>query len=89
MSMPSFSSSAGIRQPMVTLRIKPMIVVITPDTGDTCTVTMTAQLAGPAGSLVEHAVAPLSGYGQRRRLERLGALAEYVHRWAGVRESPV
>ena len=64
--------------------------LVTPDaTDDACTVTMTAQLAGPAGSMVEHAVAPLSGYGQRRRLERLGTLAEYVHRWAGVRESPV
>jgi Polyketide cyclase / dehydrase and lipid transport len=50
--------------------------------GDGCSVTMTAQLDGPAGGLLERGVAPLSAYGQRRRLERLGALAEYVHRWA-------
>ena len=50
--------------------------------GDGCTVTMTAQLHGPAGAVVEGAVAPLSALGQRRRLARLGALAEYVHRWA-------
>ena len=57
------------------------------DSPDRCTVTMTAQLSGPAGGTVERAVAPLSAYGQRRRLERLGALAEYVHRWAAVRPS--
>ena len=51
---------------------------------DGCTVTMTARLDGPAGGLLERGVAPLSAYGQRRRLERLGALAEYVHRWAGA-----
>jgi hypothetical protein len=55
------------------------LVEADPDGG--CTVTMTARLAGPAGALVERGVAPLSAYGQRRRLERLGALAEYVHGW--------
>lgn len=50
-----------------------------------CTVEMTARLTGPAGGLVERGVAPLSAYGQRRRLERLGALAEYLHRWATTR----
>jgi Polyketide cyclase / dehydrase and lipid transport len=59
------------------------------DAAERCTVTMTAELTGPAGSTVERAVAPLSAYGQRRRLERLAALAEYVHGWAGARESPV
>ena len=52
---------------------------------ESCTVTMTAELRGPAGATVERAVAPLSAYGQRRRLARLGALAEYVHRWAPAR----
>jgi hypothetical protein len=52
--------------------------------GDGCTVTMTARLDGPAGGLLERGVAPLSAYGQRRRLERLGALAEYVHGWAAA-----
>ena len=46
---------------------------------DACTVTMTAQLTGPAGAVVEQLVAPLSAYGQRRRLARLVALAEYAH----------
>ena len=46
---------------------------------------MTAELHGPAGTTVERAVTPLSAYGQRRRLARLGALAEYVHRWAPAR----
>ena len=55
--------------------------------GDGCTVTMTAQLDGSAGGLLERGVAPLSAYGQRRRLERLGALAEYVHRWAAHNRS--
>jgi hypothetical protein len=50
--------------------------------GDGCTVTMTARLHGPGGGLLERGVAPLSAFGQRRRLERLGALAEYVHRYA-------
>ena len=52
------------------------------DPGAGSTVTMTAQLTGPAGTAVERVVAPLSAYGQRRRLERLGALAEYVHHHA-------
>jgi hypothetical protein len=59
--------------------------LIEPDDDRGCTVTMIAQLHGPAGALVEEVVAPLSAYGQRRRLARLGALAEYVHRWASVR----
>jgi hypothetical protein len=58
--------------------------LIDPD-GEGSTVTMTAQLSGPAGALVERGVAPLSAYGQRRRLARLGALAEYVHRLGAVR----
>lgn len=47
--------------------------------------TMTAQLDGPAGGLLERGVAPLSAYGQRRRLARLATLAEYLHRWSGAR----
>ena len=46
---------------------------------------MTASLSGPAGGVVERTVAPLSAYGQRRRLARLAALAEYLHRWTGAR----
>ena len=57
---------------------------------DGCTVTMTAELTGPAGALVERGVAPLSAYGQRRRLARLAALAEYLHgRRAPGRDGPV
>lgn len=58
--------------------------LITADGDDRCTVTMTAELAGPAAGVVEPAVAPLSAYGQRRRLARLAALAEYLHRWVPV-----
>jgi hypothetical protein len=59
--------------------------LIEPRGDESCTVAMTAELRGPAGAAVERAVAPLSAYGQRRRLVRLGALAEYVHRWAPAR----
>jgi hypothetical protein len=45
----------------------------------------TTRRARMRNSLVERGVAPLSAYGQRRRLARLGALAEYIHRWAGAR----
>jgi hypothetical protein len=57
--------------------------LIDPGPAGGCTVTLSAQLSGPAGGTLERAVAPLSAYGQRRRLERLGTLAEYVHRWSG------
>jgi hypothetical protein len=63
--------------------------LIDPEPDERCTVTMTAELTGPAGASVERIVAPLSAFGQRRRLERLGALAEYLHRWAGAREAGV
>lgn len=54
--------------------------LITPDGPDGCTVTMTATVSGPAGAVVQQLAGPLSAYGQRRRLTRLGALAEYLHR---------
>ena len=59
--------------------------LVEPGPDDRCSVTMTATLSGPGGGPVERVVAPLSAYGQRRRLERLGTLAEYVHRWAATR----
>ncbi len=58
--------------------------LITPDGEDGCTVTMTAEVSGPAGALVGQVVGPLSAFGQRRRLARLAALAEYLHRRAIV-----
>jgi hypothetical protein len=58
--------------------------LVDPDGDDACTVTMTAELSGPVGAVAERAVAPLSAYGQRRRLARLAALAEYVHSWSGA-----
>jgi hypothetical protein len=58
--------------------------LIEPDSEGRCTVTMTAQVSGPAGALVETVAAPLSAYGQRRRLARLAALAEFLHRRAIV-----
>jgi hypothetical protein len=57
---------------------------ITPDGDDRCLVTMTAEVAGVVGNLVSTAVGPISGFGQRRRLARLGTLAEYLHRRAIV-----
>jgi Polyketide cyclase / dehydrase and lipid transport len=59
--------------------------LIEPHDDQSCMVTMTAELRGPAGETVERVVAPLSAYGQRRRLARLAALAEYLHRWAPAR----
>ena len=58
--------------------------LITPQGDDRCLVTMTAAVSGVVGGLVTTAVAPLSALGQRRRLARLGALAEYLHRRAIV-----
>lgn len=51
---------------------------------DCCAVTMTAEVTGAIGGLVTAAAAPLSAFGQRRRLARLAALAEYLHRRAIV-----
>jgi len=58
--------------------------LITPDGDDRCLVTMTAAVSGLVGGIVTTAVGPLSGFGQRRRLARLGTLAEYLHRRAIV-----
>lgn len=58
--------------------------LVTPDGPTGCTVTMTAELHGPASALVERVLAPLSAYGQRRRLARLRSLAEFLHRRAVV-----
>lgn len=58
--------------------------LVVPDGPDACSVTMTAVLSGPGGALLQRAVAPVSAYGQRRRLARLGLLAEYLHRRAIV-----
>ena len=52
--------------------------------GAVCTVTMTAEVTGPAGPLVQAVVSPLSAFGQRRRLTRLAALAEFLDRRAIV-----
>jgi len=43
-------------------------------------VAFTATVTGPAGALVQRLAAPLSAFGQRRRLQRLGLLAERLHR---------
>jgi len=43
-------------------------------------VTFTARVEGPAGPLVTRLAAPLSAFGQRRRLARLAALARLVAR---------
>ncbi len=53
--------------------------LIEADSEGRCTVTMTARVSGPVGPLVQTLVGPLSAYGQRRRLTRLAALAEFLH----------
>ena len=58
--------------------------LITPDGPDGCMVTVQATLSGPAGAVLERVVGPLSAFGQRRRLARLAALAEYLQRRAIV-----
>lgn len=58
--------------------------LIEPDSEGRCTVTMTAEVTGPVGPLVQAVVGPLSAYGQRRRLARLAALSEFLHRRAIV-----
>ena len=40
----------------------------------------TARLSGPLSSIIERVVAPVSAYGQRRRMTRLARLAELVER---------
>lgn len=58
--------------------------LVEPESEGRCTVTMTAEVSGPAGALVQAAATPLSAYGQRRRLARLAALSEFLHRRAIV-----
>lgn len=58
--------------------------LITPDGEHGCTVTMSAEVTGPLGPVVQGLVGPLSAYGQRRRLTRLAALSEFLHRRAIV-----
>ena len=57
---------------------------ITPDGDDRCLVTMTAEVSGVVGSPGRHGRRPDLRFGQRRRLARLGMLAEYLHRRAIV-----
>lgn len=47
------------------------------------TIRFTAELTGPAGPLIERVVAPLSVYGQRRRMTRLARTAELFERHTG------
>ena len=42
-----------------------------------CRVTFEARVEGPAGEWITRLVAPVSSVGQRRRLARLGLLAEW------------
>ena len=47
--------------------------------GDGSRVVFTATVTGPLGAVVQRLAAPLSALGQRRRLARLAALAEWLH----------
>ena len=62
--------------------------LIEPLSAGRCRATMTAEVSGPAGALVEAGVGRLSAYGQRRRLARLAALSEYLTRRPAVSGSP-
>ena len=46
--------------------------------GDGSVLRFTAELTGPCAQLIERVVAPLSAFGQRRRMARLAQLAELV-----------
>jgi hypothetical protein len=48
--------------------------------GDGCVLRFIARLSGPASSIIERVVAPVSAYGQRRRMARLARLAELIER---------
>lgn len=56
-------------------------VVPTRDRGST--LHFTARLSGPGADGLERLVAPLSAFGQRRRMTRLARLAELIERHAG------
>lgn len=51
---------------------------VSPVSETACEVTFSATVEGPAGPLATRVAAPLSALGQRRRLERLAALAELI-----------
>ena len=53
--------------------------LVTPHQGG-AHVRFTAAVTGPAGGVVQRLAAPLSAFGQRRRLERLALLAERLAR---------
>jgi hypothetical protein len=46
------------------------------------TLRFAAELCGPAAGLIERLVAPLSAFGQRRRMARLARMAELIERHA-------
>ena len=48
--------------------------------GDGSTLRFSADLHGPAAGVIERLVAPLSAWGQRRRMARLARLADLVER---------
>ena len=45
-----------------------------------CLLRFTARLSGPGSRAIERLVAPISAYGQRRRMNRLARLAELMER---------
>lgn len=54
---------------------------------DGSTIRFTAELTGPAASVVERVVAPLSALGQRRRMHRLARTAELLERQGDARRA--
>ncbi|MEO1064286.1 MAG: SRPBCC family protein [Actinomycetota bacterium] len=57
--------------------------LVRPGVNSGSVVAFDAELDGPAASVLERVVAPLSAYGQRRRMHRLAQAAELVERAAG------
>lgn len=56
--------------------------VVADSRGGGSVITFTADLQGPAADVIERLVAPLSAFGQRRRMARLRRLAELLERRA-------
>jgi hypothetical protein len=56
---------------------------VRPDDAGGSVLRFTAHLSGPAADLLERIVAPLSAFGQRRRMARLARLAELIERRTG------
>ncbi len=60
---------------------------LTPAQDGTTAITFAARLHGPLASQIERAVAPLSAFGQRRRMRRLSRLGEFMEQRDSTRRA--